>query len=179
MRWVTSHDAVSARVVHGCTAIAAMLTLVTDAEVAASAPLVFDVMADLRNEVLWNSQVCRAELVSVGSIGEGTRFTSVTRGGQYETIITQYRPSETLALHIKGAALDVVVRFRFEPLGAARTRLRACFSLQLRGLLRLMAPVVQSRLQQDLPKQLRRFGRLCERVEAAVARDDDRQRLQM
>lgn len=66
---------------------------------------VFDLLADLRNDVQWNGRVSRAELRSSEPIGLGSRFAIVNGGSPYEVTITGYERPSRLVLEASLKAL--------------------------------------------------------------------------
>ena len=69
--------------------------MIVDVEVPIARPRteVFDLMADARNETVWNSQVASSELVSDEPIGLGSRFVT----GEFGAVLRRHhhhvRPS--------------------------------------------------------------------------------------
>ena len=55
-----------------------------DREIAASAEAAFDAMADVRNELHWNTRVSSAEIVLSEPIVVGSRFRTVKQGATYD-----------------------------------------------------------------------------------------------
>ena len=47
----------------------------------------FDAMVDVRNELRWNSWVTEAELVTAEPIEHGTKFRTVNRRYDYQTVM--------------------------------------------------------------------------------------------
>lgn len=106
---------------------------------------VFDFVADERNEPDYNPRMLRAEKISPGPVGLGTRFqaeTATMRRAAGMTIeITGYeRPSRlTSSTHL--AAMDIHGTLAFEPV-ARGTRMRWRWELEPHGALALMSPVI-------------------------------------
>jgi len=106
---------------------------------------VFDFVADESNEPLYNPRMRRAEQISDGPIGVGTRFRAQTAsmGRPVDMVIefTGYdRPrrieetAHTSAMHLQGS-----LTFEAVPEG---TRMRWSWDLHPEGFLRLMSPLV-------------------------------------
>jgi len=137
--------------------------VIVEVEVPVSRPRpdVFDLMADARNEAVWNSKVTSSELVSAEPIGLGARFVTVNRGQSYDATITTYdRPNE-IAFNVVGKTLKIVGRFRFSDAGAV-TVLRASFDIQPSGFMKVLLPVIAPMVRRDFPKQLNSFKSFCE-----------------
>jgi len=102
---------------------------------------VFDVVADERNEPRYNPRICRAEQLSPGPIGRGTRFRAeaVTLGrttGMTIEYATYERPRR-LASSIHMPAADIAGTLRFDPV-ANGTRMGWSWVVRPRGLYRLL-----------------------------------------
>ena len=106
---------------------------------------VFDFVADERNEPRYNPRICRAEKLSAGPIGRGTRFRAeaVTLGRTTEMTIqyTTYERPRRLASSIHMPAADIAGTLRFDPV-ADGTRMGWSWQVKPRGLYRLLTPVI-------------------------------------
>jgi hypothetical protein len=138
------------------------MRFLVDQEVATDPGSAFDAMADVRNEPRWNDQVSRSELVSSGSIAEGSRFKTVNRGYEYDAVITIYERPVRLEFEVTGRQLDMSVSFRFEAAGADRTRMHGEFDMRPKGVMKLLFPLMMPLVRRDVPKQMARFKRLFE-----------------
>lgn len=109
--------------------------------------LVFDFVADERNEPVYNHRMVRAEKLTEGPIGKGTQFRAATRaiGKRAEMLIeiTDYDRPRRLASTTRMSSADIrgAVTFAADPDG---TRLRWSWDVQPKGTLRLLASVVGS-----------------------------------
>jgi hypothetical protein len=102
---------------------------------------VFDVVADERNEPRYNPRICRAEQLSPGPIGRGTRFRAEAvmlgrRTGMTMEYTTYERPRR-LASSIHMPAADIAGTLRFDPV-ANGTRMGWSWVVRPRGLYRLL-----------------------------------------
>jgi hypothetical protein len=106
---------------------------------------VFDFVADERNEPLYNPRMVRAEQVTPGPIGVGTRFEAEIRsmGRPARMIIenTGYERPRRLASTTRLSTMDIEGVLLFEPVGGG-TRMRWRWNLRPRGALRLISPLV-------------------------------------
>ncbi len=106
--------------------------------------VVFDFVADERNEPRFNSRMTACELVSGEPIGAGSRFratvTSARRSVPMTVEFTGYDRPRRLASHSTLPGTDVDGELLFEPAGAA-TRMSWSWQLRLHGPARLLAPV--------------------------------------
>ncbi|HSR24533.1 MAG TPA: SRPBCC family protein [Candidatus Eisenbacteria bacterium] len=106
---------------------------------------VFDFVADERNEPQYNPGMTRAEKITPGPIGEGTRFAAemVGMGRVAEMTIefTGYERPRRLTSATHMSAMDVYGGLLFEPVPGG-TRMRWRWELRPRGLLKLLGPLV-------------------------------------
>ncbi len=106
---------------------------------------VFDFVADERNEPRYNPHMRRAEQISDGPIGLGTRFRAeiVSMGRTVEMIIefTGYDRPRRLASSTHMSSMDTHGGLTFDPVPEA-TRMRWTWDVEPRGILRLMRPLV-------------------------------------
>lgn len=139
-------------------------------EVTIDAPVeeVFDMVADERNEPAYNPRMARAEKVSAGPVGRGTRFVAEPRGagrrGEMTVELLEYDRPRRLHSSIRSSYLEVdgVVSFAVVDGG---TRLRWDWDLGLVGPLRLLTPLLrlvgprwERRNWIDLKRHLERRG---------------------
>ena len=107
--------------------------------------VVFDYVADQSNEPQYNPQMVRAEKITPGPVGTGTRFRSavVSRGRTAEMLIecTGYDRPKLFATTTTMAQAGISYILRFEP-APAGTRMRWSGQVQPKGALRLLGPVI-------------------------------------
>src|SRR5438132_9890672 len=107
---------------------------------------VFDFVADERNEPQYNPQMTRAEKVSPGPIGVGTRFNSVMTGvgpaAEMTIEFTEFDRPRRIAetTHLSNMDIEGVLLFEPAPGG---TRMRWTWDLKPRGLYRLLGPLMR------------------------------------
>jgi hypothetical protein len=106
---------------------------------------VFDYVADQSNEPQYNRQMVRAQKITPGPVGKGTRFCSAvaSRGRTAEMLIecTGYDRPELFATTTTMAQADIGYTLRFEP-APAGTRMRWSGQVQPKGALRLLGPLI-------------------------------------
>jgi hypothetical protein len=116
--------------------------------------LVFDYVADQRNEPIYNPRMLRSEKITDGPIGVGTRFRATTRSGRrvVEMLIeiTEYNRPRRLGSRTTMSSVDVNGGSTFEPVDGA-TRMSWSWEVSPRGLLRLLGPLIarQGRRQEQ------------------------------
>ncbi len=128
-------------------------------DVAVTRPRVFDLMADARNEPIWNTQVTSSELETPEPIGNGSSFTSVYRGQTYAVTITDYERPSRFTFTVTGKPMTIVARMRFEEYRSS-TRLRAEFDLRPRGVMKARPAAAGPRRPARLPQTSRRLQAL-------------------
>lgn len=116
-------------------------------EITIDAPpeVVFDFLADERNEPRFNPHMLRTELISNGPLGVGTKFRAVVRsmGRPVEMVVDVVGYDRPMRLesvtHLPSA--DVRGVLTFVPAGSG-TRMRWSWDLEPRGLLKLLSPIL-------------------------------------
>ena len=116
--------------------------------------LVFDYVADQRNELAYNPRMLRSEKITDGPIGVGTRFRATARSGrravQMLIEITEYDRAKWLGSQTTMSSVGVNGGLTFEPVDGA-TRMSWSWEVSPRGLLRLLGPLIarQGRRQEQ------------------------------
>jgi hypothetical protein len=107
--------------------------------------VVFDYVADQSNEPQYNPQMIRAEKITPGPVGKGTRFRSAvaSRGRTAGMLIecTGYDRPRLLESITTMAQADISYTLTFEPAGAG-TRMRWSGQVRPKGVFRLLGPVI-------------------------------------
>jgi uncharacterized protein YndB with AHSA1/START domain len=134
-------------------------------EITISRPVeeVFDFVADERNEPRYNARMVRAQQISEGPIGEGTRFqTELRTMGRAMTMVVQFtdyeRPSR-LASVTSSSMMETEGALTFEPVHGG-TLMRWSWDVRPRGAMKLMAPLVGAigrRQEREIWGQLKRL----------------------
>jgi hypothetical protein len=119
--------------------IAGEVTIVAPVEV------VFDTVADERNEPTYNPRIARAEKVSPGPVGRGTRFVATPKGmgskGEMTLEIVEYDRPHRLRSVVRSSYMRVEGVLTFDDVDGA-TRLRWDWHMGLVGASRLLSPVL-------------------------------------
>jgi carbon monoxide dehydrogenase subunit G len=106
---------------------------------------VFDFVADERNEPRYNPRMLRAEKISRGPIGAGTRFRAEMSGRRRPVAMTieftGYERPRRLSSTTRLSAMEIHGGLAFDPVPRG-TRVRWEWNVEARGLLKLMSPVV-------------------------------------
>jgi hypothetical protein len=118
-----------------------------DGEIVIGRPVggVFDYVADQSNEPRYNPRMVRAEKITPGPVGKGTRFRSAvaSRGRTAEMLIecTGYDRPRLLESTTTMAQASISYTLRFEP-AAGGTRMRWSGRVRPKGAFRLLGPVI-------------------------------------
>ena len=107
--------------------------------------VVFDYVADQSNEPQYNPQMVRAEKITAGPVGVGTKFRSAvaSRGRTAEMLIecTGYDRPRRLASTTTMQQVDISYTLMFEPAGTG-TRMRWSGQVRPKGAFRLLGPLI-------------------------------------
>jgi uncharacterized protein YndB with AHSA1/START domain len=107
--------------------------------------MVFDYVADQGNEPQYNPQMVRADKITAGPVGKGTRFRSAvaSRGRTAEMLIecTSYDRPRLFATTTTMAQADISYTLTFEPT-ATGTRMRWSGRVRPKGAVRLVGPLI-------------------------------------
>jgi hypothetical protein len=117
-------------------------------QVAIDAPVeaVFDLVADERNEPLYNPRIARARMTGEGPIGAGTQFvaepTSMGSRGEMTLTILDYDRPHRLHNLVTSSYMDVDGTLAFEESGGG-TLLSWDWEMELVGPWRVLSPVLR------------------------------------
>jgi hypothetical protein len=128
--------------------------------VEAPADVVFDLLADVRNEARWNPNVVRIDVESPGPPRLGTRFTGRDRrGGRMAFEITGHHRPARLVFHGGGRWLRLVAMVDVSA-GDAGTTVVMRAAMTPRGPLLPLAPLLRPLVERrygDVPERFRAF----------------------
>lgn len=124
--------------------------------------VVFDFLADVRNEREWNPRVVRIEMTSTGPIGAGTRFRGTYKGlGTLETELVLSERPKRLSFRSEGSRMDITGTFELSG-EAGATSVALAAELAPRGPLRVAAPLMAPVLRRQNRKAGLRLKRALE-----------------
>ena len=107
--------------------------------------VVFDYVADQSNEPRYNPRMVRAEKVTQGPVGKGTRFRSAVRaGGRTADLLCEITACDRprlLESFTTMAQADFSYTLRFEPASRGSTRMRWSGRIRPKGGYRLLGPL--------------------------------------
>lgn len=130
-------------------------------QVGCSVESAFDLMADARNEVRWNSAVSRSDLLTGEPVGAGSRFLTVNRGRDYNATIASFERPNRLVFEVTSKQMDITASFTFSAEGTG-TIVQEHLDFRPKSLMKVIFPVMAPLVRRDLPKQGARFKTLCE-----------------
>jgi uncharacterized protein YndB with AHSA1/START domain len=108
---------------------------------------VFDFVADEENEPQYNPQMRLAKKITAGPVGVGTSFRAEMTGrGRVVPMtieFTEFDRPHRLSEHVHMKSMDLTGGITFERVDGG-TRMRWSWSLQPRGVLKFMGPLVAS-----------------------------------
>lgn len=106
---------------------------------------VFDFVADERNEPKYNPQMTRAEMVTQGRIGVGTKFhsvmTGVGRAADMTIEFTEFDRPRRLGSTTHISNMDINGTLLFEAQGKS-TKMKWLWNIETRGFYKLLGPIV-------------------------------------
>jgi uncharacterized membrane protein len=125
--------------------------------------VVFDFVADQRNEPAYNPRMLRAEKVTDGPVGQGSRFRSAARSmgrtaGMLIELTGYERPARLASVTTMPGA-DISGTLTFQPVSGG-TLMRWSWVVQPKGLYRLMGPVIAwvgRRQEREIWANLKRY----------------------
>ena len=126
-----------------------------------SATTAFDLLADARNELRWNSGVSAVELMTSEPIGEGSQFSFVDKRGQHEVTITSFERPNRLAFELRDPQMDVDIEIVFTEVDGVTT-ITGTFTPETRGLMTLLFPFLKPLIRRQIAKEHVNFVQLCE-----------------
>lgn len=136
-------------------------TLENTIEIAAPAEEVFDLVADVRNEPRWNSQLLDVQMLTSAPVGVGTRFlVRFGRGVGRALLAGVDRPRSWTAVS-RSRVLDAQTEGRVDDVpGGSRLTIRS--RLRPHGVLRLLTPVLGLWMRRIWDQDLRRVKAVLE-----------------
>ena len=143
-----------------------------DGEIVIDLPVevVFDYVADQSNEPQYNPQMVRAEKITAGPVGAGTKFRSAvaSRGRAVEMLIeiTGYDRPHRLASTTTMRQAAISYTLTFEPAGSG-TRMRWSGQVRPEGAFKLLGPLIA---RMGRHQEQRIWASLKQHLEAAPAK---------
>jgi hypothetical protein len=143
-----------------------MIQVEASTQIARSTPDVFGFLTEVENLPRWQAGVTEAKLLSPGAMRVGSQFSQKTRIGPWnlDTIgtVTGLKANEQLAFHLKSTGpLNCEVHFDLQPAdGGTRVSLRG--AAQLKGVWRILRPLLANELQKETVAEVAAMKQLLE-----------------
>lgn len=126
------------------------------------AAIVFDQIADARNEAKWNSTLTDYRLVSSGPIGQGAMFIYKNRGNEFASTLAVYDRPNSLTFDIHGKPMDIYATVNFKAKDATTTDLVATYILTPKGAMKIMMLIFGPFLSKAFAKEFQNFKKFSE-----------------
>ena len=135
-------------------------------EVAKPVDKVFSFVSDLENSPRWSDDVVNTKKMSPGPIQEGTifrQYRNVLATAGEAVSITAHSPNERLRIQARLADSPAQVTYEFEEV-ASGTRITSEVELEPAGVMRLITPVVETRVKHSVAEDLVALKRVLEKA---------------
>lgn len=126
------------------------------------AAVVFDHIADARNEAKWNSTLTDYQLVSQGPVGKGSQFTYKNRGNTFTSTLSEYDKPQHLAFQIQGKPMDITAQVNFEAVSPEVTTVTAEYAFMPKGAMKVLLPLFGPMLRKAFAKEFENFKQFSE-----------------
>jgi uncharacterized protein YndB with AHSA1/START domain len=140
-----------------------MVTAHSEHQISAAPEEVFDKLADMRNELQWNSTVTEMRKATDGAIGPGTRFEGrMKKGvGPMHMEIVEYERPTRIRFRGGGRSADADFAATLAPSDGG-TRIETTLQLDPKGLGKLFAPIMRRTVPRDEARTIESFKRWIE-----------------
>jgi len=122
---------------------------------------VFDTIADLRNEALWNGNISRAELTTGEPIGIGSKFILEDKRGEHETTITALERPRHIEFVMSSKEMDVAISYTFTEKDGT-TMATGSFAGEPKGFRKFLLPLILPMIKREVKKQHVNLKDFCE-----------------
>jgi Polyketide cyclase / dehydrase and lipid transport len=137
------------------------MLVTTSTRIACPPEKVFDTLADIRNDMSWNSRISSAGLRSNEPITLGSRFTIVNGGTSYDVTITTYARPSRLVLEASGKP-NLTIAYTLTSIDEG-TDLQSNFDFRPKGAQKLLFALLAPVIRREVPKQFASLKAFCER----------------
>jgi uncharacterized protein YndB with AHSA1/START domain len=124
--------------------------------------LVFDQVADARNEAKWNSTLTDYRLVSSGPVGKGSVFTYKNRGNEFTSTLSEYNKPDSLTFQVRGKPMNINASVLFDAKATDVTLIKATYDLIPKGAMKLLLPIFGPFLRKAFAKEFNNFKKFSE-----------------
>ena len=138
-----------------------MATFTHEMQIDAPAAIVFDLLADARNELQWNDSVSRVELLTDEPIGKGSKFLVEDRRGEHDVTIAVFDRPERIEWALVSKQMDVAIKYVLTETAGGTTAV-GTFAARPKGFAKVLLPLLMPLIKRDIAKQHGNFKSLCE-----------------
>ena len=124
--------------------------------------IVFDQIADARNEATWNSTLENYKLLTPEPIGKGSMFSYENRGNTFTSTLSEYDKPHHLAFQVQGKPMDIRAKVIFESVDANITTVHAEYVFMPKGMMKIMLPLFAPFLKSAFDKEFENFKKFSE-----------------
>lgn len=148
-----------------------MFKLSETVEVAVPPQFAFDWVVDVDNIARWQSGVFASRLLTPPPARVGTRFTETLKvmGLKLTSVceVTELTVPKTYAFGAKGSQMNYTARFDFAPAHGGGTRINHQATVEMRGLWKLIEPMVRAEGNKEIKEEFRKLKAAMEADAAA------------
>ncbi len=126
------------------------------------AAVVFDQIADARNEAKWNNTLTDYTLTSSGPIGKGSTFTYKNRGNEFHSTLSEYNKPSSLTFEVTGAPMDITAHVTLTAQSGDVTVVDAVYDLRPKGFMKVMMIAFGPFLGKSFAKEFENFKKFSE-----------------
>jgi carbon monoxide dehydrogenase subunit G len=148
-----------------------MFKLSETIDVAAPPQAAFDWVVDVDNIARWQSGVFASQMLTPPPARVGTRFTETLKlmGLKLTSVceVTELTAPKTYAFNAQGSQMDYTARFDFAPAPGGGTRITHQATIAMRGLWKLIEPMVRAEGSKEIKEEFRKLKSAMESDAAA------------
>jgi hypothetical protein len=138
------------------------MKILVHTEISRPVSVVFDQIADNRNEAQWNTQVSAIDLVSEEPIQKGSRFKVVNHGNVLDLVLSKYNKPQSLSFDGTSKAMDIHADVTFKTLDANTTHVSAEYTITPNGFMKVVMPLIAPMLRKQFTKEFENFKHFSE-----------------
>jgi len=126
------------------------------------AQIVFDQIADTRNEAKWNTQMSMVKLVSEEPISKGSVFKEMNRGNEFTVTLSEYNRPNSLSFQVRGKPMDINANVTMKVNSANSTTVFAEYNIAPKGFMKVLMFLMAPMLKKQFLKEFENFKKFSE-----------------
>lgn len=126
------------------------------------AQLVFDQIADTRNEAKWNSQMSKVVLISEEPIRKGSVFKEINRGNEFTVTLIEYNRPNSLSFQVQGKPMNIQATVTLKSNSANKTTVIAEYNIAPKGVMKVLMFLMAPMLKEQFLKEFENFKKFSE-----------------